>query len=347
MTTPSIADAAPLTATDRAHTALSHFCAPDGNPWQVALQPTAQQRVERPFSVLSWHRVVGPDVDARIVVKAGKTNRRPREDDEMHEARAARALAAVFAGYPGLGVIEPLRTYPELGVVITEAVQARSLGVLIEAEAGYWPSQRTRAFLERGCTLAGQWLRRLHTARPAATPWTIAELREDLMLRVRLLQAFPRLYGMPPQLASDIERWLDRCLAAATAADLGCSLTHRDYSPSNMLYDGRALWVLDFTTVREAPRLLDVTRFLHQIDLLAVKPRYRAATRQRLQTAFLTGYADPGLTTSPMVPVFMARHALAHWLGTARRLRKRRALASGLLTVRLHRNTLEGCLTPD
>jgi hypothetical protein len=107
-----------------------------------------------------------------------------------------------------------------------------------------------------------------------------------------------------------------------------------------MLYDGQRLRVLDFGTLREAPRLLDATRFLHQVHMLSAKPQYRPGTRQALQDAFAAGYDDAALLASPLVPVFMARHELSHWLGAARRVKRGRRSSTSILVCLMHARTL-------
>ena len=329
-----------LPVAGRVAEAVARFCRPDGNDWGVALCAETLREVQRPFSRLQWCKVTGDGVAADVVVKGMRGSSRAAHGAALAEASAARRLDAVFANQPTLGVIAPLRTYPDLSVVITPAVAASSLAALIEERAAWWPSAETRHFLEHGCTLAGAWLRQLHLAAPASASWTLDTLREDLGLRVRLLQEFPGSYGLSASLAGRIERWLDAQLSDAPVADLICSETHRDYSPSNMLYDGEVLRVLDFGTLREAPRLLDTTRFLHQVQMLALKPRYRKATRRALQHAFAVGYDDAALLASPLVPVFTVRHELSHWLGAARRIRRSGRATTSFLVCLTHARTL-------
>ncbi|HTU99448.1 MAG TPA: aminoglycoside phosphotransferase family protein [Luteitalea sp.] len=328
----------PVSPAERAALALARFAAPDGNAWGLSLTASPIRRVERPFSHLTWYRLDAAGVAADIVLKVARTRTGGR--GTVSEADAASDLAKVFAGDPSLGVIAPLQTYPDLGAIITPAIDAPSLGAQIEERARWWPRPETQAILTHGCQLAGQWLRRLHVARPVAVPWSTMQLGEDLRLRMRLLADFPSAYGMPRALAVRLERWLDAHLRVASPTALSVSLTHRDYSPSNMLYDGRVLRVLDLATVGDAPRLLDVTRFLHQIDMLALKPRYRPHMRHRLQDAFRTGYGDDALIETSLVHVFMARHSLSHWLGAARRVRRDRAAVTAWLLCRRHRHAL-------
>ncbi len=330
---------APRPASQRLAEALSRFCEADGNDWGVPLRAELRREAQRPFSWLHWYRVDAPGVSSAIVVKAARGASASARETASAEASAAQRLAAVFAGIPDLGVVAPLRTYPDLLTVITPAIEAPNLGALIEARARWWPSAEARRELERGCSLAGRWLAHLHRTCPAPPSWTLDTLRDDLALRVRLLQEFPRTYGMSAGLARRIEHWIDARLAGGSPTDLACSETHRDYSPGNMLYDGQSLRVLDFGTLRPAPRLLDVTRFLHQVQLLGVKPRYRPATRRALQDAFASGYGDAALLASPLVPVFMLRHDLSHWLGAARRVKRRGSVTSAVL-CRFHACTI-------
>ncbi len=322
---------APPPAAQRLAEALARFCRAEGNDWGVTLHAEPVRQVQRPFSLVHWYRVAGAGVRAEVVVKAARGASGAARETADAEARAAQRLEAVFAGIPELGVVVPLRTYVDLLAVVTPAIAAPSLGSTIEARGGWWPGAETLRDLVRGCEMAGRWLGHLHDACPAPEPWTLETMREDVMLRVRLLREFPAHYGMPDFLAGRVERWLDAELGRASAADLVCSETHRDFSPSNMLYDGQQLRVLDLGTLRQAPRLLDVTRFLHQIALLRMKPRYRPSTRRALDRAFTSGYNNDALLASTLVTVFMARHELSHWLGAARRGKRRSSAASAIL----------------
>lgn len=320
---------------------MSRFCAANGNPWGTLLRATRVRVQRRPFSDVAWYRLAGDDVSHDVVVKTARRRLgRHASSAEVRDVQGATRLEGIFGHDGTLGIVRPIGHYPDLGVVITRAVAAPNLGDAVEQRGAWWPSAHARADLARGCSLAGQWLERLHEARPALVHWTPGQLHDDVTLRIRLLRGFPGTYGLTARLEGQLRPWLEMRMADARPEDLVCSVTHGDYSPSNMLYDGRRLSVLDFTMVREAPRLLDMTRFAHQIGMLALKPHYRRSTLRALTSAFLDGYADPTLAASPLVVVFLLRHSLAHWLGTARRLKRHPRMLGAWWTCAAHKRGL-------
>ena len=282
--------------------------------------PSAVLRREeaRPFSLLAWYDVEAHDPSSIVVkvtrrAKAAGPRRRPRES---MQAERVRALLPPHTH----GVVVPLRDYEDLDVTITGAVAGVQLAALIDECGRWWPGVRTLATLSDACARAGTWLRQLHDSQPAHPTWSKDELREDLDNRMRRLVDRSREVHMPAPLRERALAWVDRRLADTSDHDIAGGLTHGDFSPSNMLVTARDIHVLDFTMVREAPYLLDVSRFCHQLDMMGLKPAFRPATRATLQQAFLRGYGREELVRSPVVQVFLLRHALTHWLSRAQRV---------------------------
>lgn len=300
---------------------------------------TAEQH--RPFSMLSWFET---DDGRRFVVKVTRGD--PTHARDGHEVSTARSMAPLFAESPNLQVLSPLAHYEKLGAIVTAAVDASSLGAQMERRLRGWPRTATIADLATGCALAGEWLARLHEGRPAALPWSVSDLHEDIERRLNLLRDQSEMCRMDGPMRKAVGGWLSERLCDFPADTLPCSFTHGDYSPSNMLFNGSTLTVLDFTMARDAPRLLDATRFIHQLHLLTVKPWYRPAVIAPLERAFVEGYGDNAPGPASLLPVFDLRHTLAHWLGSAKRASRlngpRRVFA--LWLCRYHRTSVQGLL---
>lgn len=305
---------------ERRTLALAAFVQASDNPWQERLQSALLKTEERPFSQVSWWRLSGPSGTRDVVVKTVRTNDAERQASlVVRDARDAELFHAALAGHERFRVLRPLRIYPQLGVSITPAVEAPSLGEIVERQSRWWHiGRRDQPVAETGCFLAGQWLREAQAGLSQGDAVRTADQLEQAFT-VRLERLAGERSIISSHDAAAILTWVRATIREMSRDEALTTFAHGDYAPGNLLFDGQALWVLDFSVVHANTRLHDVTRFYHQLWLLTFKPGVSRATVRAWQTAFLEGYGARGLPGTPGFRLFLARHALAHLTGRAKR----------------------------
>ncbi|HUT89241.1 MAG TPA: aminoglycoside phosphotransferase family protein [Thermoguttaceae bacterium] len=84
--------------------------------------------------------------------------------------------------------------------------------------------------------------------------------------------------------------------------------THGDYSPGNVLWDGSTLTPLDFAMAKLSFSLVDVTYFIHRLEMLGIYFPWRRWPIGTWKQAILRGYGRPDAERSAMYQAMMIRH---------------------------------------
>ena len=218
-----------------------------------------------------------------------------------------------------LGLVRIVSADPLHAQLVTEEVPGSGVDQLIQGRF-----RRPEFECLSALWLAGRWLKRLQQL----------ELhRED---RVSISQLDPVDLGdyckmRLDKLAEHAKRPLSRehgirliaavrkLVEGAKDADRRLVWAHADYTPGNMIWDGHILTPIDFAMAHADRPLLDVTYFIHRLEMLRVyRPwkRWPIATWKR---AFLRGYGRPDAEDSSMYRALMIRHHLCRLLTYLRR----------------------------
>ncbi len=242
------------------------------------------------YTLTDRRRVTSPPI-----MLVGKIYRRSSLAARVHETTLA--LQALFLDpQDPFSVPASLALLPELGLVL----QRHAPGVLLNAAVS--PDGDLRPF-----SYAGRWLARLHTASAVAglqvkavehelgrlEEWAAVVTELPLPERARVNDAYERMV----QLGTE--------LTVATP-----KMTHRDFYPGNVLWDGCNICVIDFDWLALGLPILDVGRFLAQVEKLSYRTTGRGDSLAPAAAGFLDAYVDAG--TSANVTTNGLSFALAH-----------------------------------
>jgi hypothetical protein len=209
---------------------------------------------------------------------------------------------------PRLGRLELIDSDPSARRIAVGEVPGTQLEAFLMQARGR--GQRRSAL--RAAWRAGRWLRMLREMpvesldmafQPdeALDPVAYAELR---LRRIRY-------YGYPwPNEAQqqDVLRQIERLHDASETSDRELTLCHCDYCAANMIWDGEILTPIDFEMCRLDYPLVDVTYFIHRMEMLNVQFPWLLLPIDLLTRAALDGLGRPDVVQTPMYRLMMARH---------------------------------------
>jgi Ser/Thr protein kinase RdoA (MazF antagonist) len=293
----------------------------DGRPVRF-LEPGA--RLSRPFSDLLWVRVHLED-DSRVVVVVKSPRLRADRPDRhakvlgrlAREAEVSAELGRRLATERELGVARVLAWWPDVPALVMPEIPGENVADLI-ARLGRWPAgPAAREQLETACRGAGRLLRAFQ--RVTTSPGAVVSL-DDVWRAVELrIERLADLAG-PAFDASwrrDVSAAFDRAAREASPDDLAVTGVHGDFAPGNVIADGHRAVLIDLSTLQSGSVWFDLTRFDHQLGLIACKPGFDG-TIARLQHAFREGCGGVD-RDAPLFRLFTIQHVLSHWLGSVKR----------------------------
>jgi thiamine kinase-like enzyme len=230
-------------------------------------------------------------------------------------------------GFGGrLGVLQVIEAHPDQATLVTREVGGNRLSDVFEQKR----LQRCERETMSAAYLAGKWLKHFQLISADEHDRFIstddpAEMVAYCDTRMRKLQNYG--YGWPSKAQRQhVLDSLEQLGAQSSTRDLDLVWSHGDYSPGNMIWDGRVITPIDFGMAHADRPLTDVTYFVHRMEMQRV---YRPWERRPIATwkrAFLRGYGRPAAEQSPMYRACMIRHLLCRLVavafGTRRNLRQ-------------------------
>ena len=151
---------------------------------------------------------------------------------------------------------------------------------------------------------AGRWLAALHSSQPPAG-LKHKSLRHEIDKASawgrEVAEAVPEWEGAVQATLRGMMRQAEQMEPAMPA------LIHRDYYPANLLWDGRALWAVDFDQAAIGDPAVDAGTFLGQLEKVAIRDSVEPAAFERQAGAFLDAYSGlSGARLGLRLPFFTA-----------------------------------------
>jgi len=255
----------------------------------------------------------------------------------IREAEILRNLQRVRSFYHRLGVLNLVESDPDSSIIVTQEAPGRPLGDFLNEEyRSVYIKTATPVYL------AGKWLRQWQKMDfPNINGVPIGKkspLNLESYFRIRL--ATIKEYGYRRVSDSDhrsIIRALEILIEDAESQDKAHCWAHGDYGPGNVLWDGKILTAIDFATAELNVPLLDVTYFIHRMEMLKIYFPWKRWPLELWQRAFLRGYGRPDAEESPMYRALMMRHLLCRLQTYIRRPPKN-------LKQRIHNKWVRECV---
>lgn len=274
----------------------------------------------RPSSVISRQVRDG----RRVYVKRYVPGDRFRTD-EVIRTRLAREVDVVarLAALPEmrgrLGILNVVEADPQQAELVSEEAPGRPLQHFLLGEYRRSVGRDGLSALYS----AGKWLRVFQTlavrtgedARLTGEPVDLVEYCDVRLGTIRKLG-----YDWPSAKARvDFLNQLDALVKQAPEQDRQRVWCHCDYGPFNVLWDGRVLTAIDFAMCKPGYSLLDVTHFVHHLEMLPLQFPWRTWPVRTWKRAFLRGYGRSGVEAAPMYRALMLRHTLCRLQSLLRR----------------------------
>jgi len=240
--------------------------------------------------------------------------------EELAQARTAREVSllnrlATTNGFGGsLGVVRIVDSQPQRSTLVMAEVVGHCLSDIF--------GRSCRNHSDRECLtavyLAGKWLREFQMvpaddqAKPISTRDS-DDIIEYCAYRIRRLRAFCCEWPSDKQSAQAMNT-LRRLVSESSNIDLALVWTHGDYGLGNLIWDGHSLTPIDFSMAHADHPLVDVTYFIHRMEMQRIYRPWRTWPVDRWKHAFLRGYGRSCAEDSPMYRVCMVRHLLCRLL---------------------------------
>ena len=210
-----------------------------------------------------------------------------------------------------LGVVRLVSADPDRAMLITEAAAGRPLQEYLGREY----RRNVNVECHRAFYLAGKWLGVFQ--RQAILPedhvrigdYDPDDLVEYCDIRVKKLQSLGYAW-LTKALGDRILNVVGRLVQRAPENDRRQVWSHHDYAPGNILWDGITLTGIDFAMASLDVPLVDVTYFIHRLQMLPIYFPWRRWPVAVWKRAFLRGYGRPDAEQSPMYEALMIRHLL-------------------------------------
>jgi len=210
-----------------------------------------------------------------------------------------------------LGVVQVVSADPEQATLTTAEVPGDTLEAVVR--------RRTQNLKRDGLQamyLAGRWLKQFQmltvddAEREPISELDPSDLVEYCSIRLERMgdnghQPLPsrlctriltRVRGFVDETADDAEKRL--------------VWSHADYAPGNIIWDGHTLTPIDFAMAHADRPLLDVTYFIHRLEMQRVYRPWKRWPVEVWTRAFLRGYGRPDAEQSPMYQALMIRHLI-------------------------------------
>jgi Phosphotransferase enzyme family len=273
------------------------------------LSPAAPSRtrlvstLRRTHSLIGVIELLGPKGRRRFFLKTLRTNagnlalkRRQLE----REFSLLQELELRFEPYPGIGVIRPVRGWPEHASMLTEEFRGETLELFLSRTRRF-PTPRATKRAAALCHRVGRWLALFQgfTKPPDSTLFDPSDLVRYCERRLRILadaESRDPAYRAPACLL----QWAERLAAAVEPTECLQVGRQNDFRPDNILTDGERLAVLDFTGFTYGPPLYDFMKFQMKLEDLGRGFMLRPGAVRTWPTAFLEGYGTTVDLRSPL-----------------------------------------------
>lgn len=244
-----------------------------------------------------------------------------RDLDEAAALHRRQAWLGAQAGPAGLTLAVVQGYDASRGVILQSHLNGREL------------RDRALSAGEEPFALAGEWLARLHCMAPSQDFET-----KDLAREVRKAAAWAaEVAEALPVLQSEVQHVVDVMSGLVPGLTGDAVIIHRDFYPANLLWDGEAVWGIDFDQAALGDAGVDLGAFVSQMEKLALRTGQAADAVDGRNRAFLGAYTSRRpLDLDVRLPFFRA-YTLLHVASAE--VRRRREGWESLSTAFVRRAT--------
>ncbi|MBI1923529.1 phosphotransferase [Candidatus Poribacteria bacterium] len=221
---------------------------------------------------------------------------------------------------PQFAVPCPTACYPDLLTLVMEECEGETVSVILGRNAPFFPSKKTIECLTRFCHLCGKWLKANHESDSIKKQFATYSMGIYLDYNDIRLQSLVQYAHIPLEepFRKKILQYMQRRWVDVDPSETYAVEVHGDYSPGNVMTDGKKLIIIDLANAGQGSIYHDLSRFYHQLDMYLFKPIFRPRVIRRLQRALLDGYNPKLEIQNPLFELMLVQHTLCHLMGIGR-----------------------------
>ena len=206
-----------------------------------------------------------------------------------------------------LGVVQIANANPEEAIIATHEIPGASLGEFI--------LQKRISVNLLPWLLAGRWLRKMQMLPVTIEQNEVVSKRDPegivdyCNLRLRSLADYG--YRWPNNdVLQAILKTIEGLRDYRESRDLRPVWVHADYSPGNLMWDGRTFTPIDFAMARAGGRLEDATYLIHRLEMAKIYRPWIKLPVVDCRRAILRGLGQSDAANSPQYKALMIKHLI-------------------------------------
>ena len=225
-------------------------------------------------------------------------------------------------------IVQPLCVYPDIPAIVTESFpNSKPLRVPI-IEYLLLGGKKRKASIEQLLFSTGEMLREFHSPHNQDIEnlnQVQSELGEYINLRLKLIDIFLLGRSNEPQRTTEslFDDFKKRTVLEDCPGFNMMTRVHGDFTPGNILHDGKRLALIDFSEAVTAPQALDVGGFVNYLNMLPLnKPVFSRKRAKYLVSVFMDGYGQQTETELALCKLFQFRFLTTNLLTQTKEMQK-------------------------
>ncbi len=273
----------------------------------------------RPFSLIVNVRLLN-DASMDIFIKIYKQENNTKfKDNLLREYQITEYWFNKFKKHRYFHTIEPVWLNMENQVIITREASGINLLSFLEHRIMLLPSEKSIRKAVFYLSQAGQWLAYFQKHEitddipylDRSVKINIDYFLDYISIRMnRMVQNKKIKFDRTMQ--NQVIKTIGRLWERAGSYKNSYSVSHSDFSLSNILVAQKHVTVLDFHSSEINSPLKDLSRLYHQLYLLSFKPIYQDRIIKKLQHALLSGWGDENVNNDPLFRIYFLMHQMNH-----------------------------------
>ncbi len=273
----------------------------------------------RPFSLILNLRLIS-NSPLDIFVKIYKERDNPKtKDNLLREYHITEYWFERFKFHRFFHTIEPLWLNLEKQVIVTRQAAGINLLSFLEHRIMLLPSYQSIRKAETYLFQAGQWLAYFQNQNITDDiPYLDYSVKiqldyflEYISIRMDRMVKNKKI-DFDETMRNNVIETIKKLWERAVAYKNSYSVSHSDFSLSNILVHQKHVTVLDFHSSEINSPLKDLSRLYHQLYLIQFKPIYQGRIIQKLQNALLAGWGNKDVNSDPLFRIYFLMHQMNH-----------------------------------
>ena len=306
---------------------------------------------KRPYSIISRIKIKNRIISRNYYIKIPIDQSSESIHNLRREYETIKFYRAQFKKYQEFGIINPVLLCIKPAAMITREVRGKTLQAQFRSGARILSSKHSEALLREQSYNCGEFINQFHSIGPipeelgSVKSHTPSIIRDFINSQLKLCSQKDLLN---PSDIDKISKSADTYALAAKSKKIILTGMYSDFCLSNIIADGRKIFLIDFGGFQIGPVYRDVAVFLYSLDALTSNPIFSQTIIERLKTRFLQGYGwRKKRENIPLFKLFQLRETLGGLIINADRCAGARGVLKMKLVRRKHGMILRAVTTDN